>query len=55
VLPCRASGACGQSDKECARTNQWGGSTSRLTSPLMQVKASKAAAMSLIVLTGSIG
>jgi hypothetical protein len=44
-----------QSDKECARTNQWGHAAGRLPTLLMQVKASKVGAMSLIVLSGSIG
>jgi len=44
-----------QSDKECACTNQWGHGAGRLPRLLMQVKAPKVGAMSLIVLSGSIG
>jgi hypothetical protein len=44
-----------KSDKECARSNQRGRGAGRLPRPLMQVKAPKARAMSLIVLPGSIG
>jgi len=44
-----------QSDKEWARTNQWGRGVGRLPRLLMRVKAPKAGTMSLIVLPGSIG
>jgi hypothetical protein len=44
-----------QSDKEWARTNQWGRGVGRLPRLLTQVKAPKGDAMSLIVLPGSIG
>jgi len=51
----RERSGCRRSDKQCARTNQWGGGADRLSVPLTQVKALKTGRDVLIVLPGSIG